>query len=201
MNGKPRLYGSRLEFVPNLARHALTLTSHQIIEGDRWWRNAGAAVADLGRAFGVRQERVVYAAAALSPGIPWTGVLETLELLLVANRDWQDMPRGSGHLTFGYRGRERAWAILREGKTELCKGVKVEAVAANLFGDYDEVAVDRHVVRAATGADIVQVSTAQSKAIAKAVQVVAYVRGWQPAGFQAAIWLAGRDKLSQKEIE
>lgn len=101
------------------------------------------------------------------------------------------MPRSVGHLTFGHRDREKAWRILAgETPTSLCRGPKVEAMAANLLGDLSAVTVDRHIVRVATGSDRRQVSPARARKIAGSLRLLAAIRGVAPAELQAALWVA-----------
>lgn len=166
--------------------------------GRDWWPSAAADVADEAIRFGIRYERVAYAAAALSPGIPWVGTMQTLRLILEAHRDGLDMPRGSGHLTFGYRGRERAWGILQTGDTSLCRGPKVEAVAGCLLGIDDSVPVDRHLIRVATGENWSQVKPPTMLAIADATRAAAFAHGEAASSLQAGIWIVGSRNVVRK---
>lgn len=170
-------------------------------EGRDWWPSAAHDIAGLGIRFGVPFTRLTYCAAALSPGIPWSGVMDTLELLLCALRDYEDMPRGSGHLTFGYRGRERAWGILTTGDTSLCRGPKVIEVASALQGEADAVPVDRHLIRAATGRDVAQVSPKQMSVIAEATREVAHHSLEEARAIQASIWLVGSRNVVRRRKE
>jgi hypothetical protein len=181
-------------FALNLAHAAGRLTSEHIAEGRLWWPRAADEVAWLARYYSVPYRTLAHAAAALTPGLRWTATLEVLQLLLDARAAGETTyPRGVGHLTFGYRDREKAWAILRGGRDawSLCSGPKVEAIVANLLGDLDAVAVDRHVTRAALGRDVRQVSPASMRRIAGAVRLLAVIRGLRPAELQAALWFAG----------
>jgi len=183
----------------NLLAAINALSADDVAEGKLWWPRAADEVAWLATFYGVAFERVAYAAAALSPGLRWTATLDTLRLLLDARAAGAAMPTGSGHLTFGYRDRTKAWAILTESQSQisLCRGPKVEAVAANLLGDLDQVAVDRHVVRAATGReDLRQASPSAMRKIAGAVRLLAVVRGLRPAELQAAIWCAAQRRAA-----
>lgn len=197
---RPRLVGAQRHFARNLVDAIGALTAEDRAAGREWWPGAIAEVNNLAIRFGVRYETVAYAAAALSPGIPWEGTLETLELLLTANRDGAtEMPTGSGHLTFGYAPRRKAWAIITEPSGpnrskvyDLCRGPKVEAIAGILLeADPDAVPVDRHVTRAATGVDIAQVSPGDMGRIAEAMRVIADALGERPCDLQAALWIAG----------
>jgi hypothetical protein len=177
----------------NLLTAINALSEDDVAEGKLWWPRAADEVAWLANFYDVAFERLAYAAAALSPGLRWTATLDALRMLLDARAAGAAMPTGSGHLTFGYRDRAKAWAILTESQSQisLCRGPKVEAIAANLLGDLDQVAVDRHVVRAATGReDLRQVSPSAMRRIAAAVRLLAVVRGLRPAELQAAIWCA-----------
>jgi hypothetical protein len=188
-----RLAPTQEAFARNLVDAVDALTPDDIAEGRVWWPRATAEVAWLATFYGVPFERAAYAAAALSPGLRWSATIEMLRLLLDALAAGEpDFPRGVGHMTFGYRGRERAWAILQGAATSTCRGPKVEAVAANLLGDLDTVAVDRWVTRAATGSDvIVQVPPVQLTKIAGALRLLAAIRGIRPAELQAALWVHG----------
>jgi hypothetical protein len=178
-------------FAANLSRAASSLTPDDVAEGRLWWVRARDEVAWLAEFYGLPFERVAYAAAALSPGLRWEATLDTLRMLLDAHAAGAPMPRSVGHLTFGHRDREKAWGILAGGASTLCRGPKVEAVAANLLGDLNAVAVDRHIVRAATGSDRRQVSPATTAKIAGALRLLAAIRGMRPAELQAALWVAG----------
>lgn len=161
------------------------------LEARAWWPNASDDVWMLAAWFDVPFKSAAYAAAAISPGIPWVGTIQTLESLLDAYNRGHDMPRGSGHLTFGYRGRERAWGILGTGDTTLCRGPKVEAVAACLMGDQTAVPVDRHLIRAATGAASDGASVKVMREIADATRAAAFHLGEEARAVQAGIWIVG----------
>lgn len=179
-----------------LAAAARALTPRELAAGAEWWIIAREDVAELADRHGVRYRTCALAAAALSPGLRWDATLEVLGMLLDARAAGAtEFPViRSGHLTFGHRDRAKAWAILTGGPEAeaRCSGPKVTAIAANLLGDMERVAVDRHVIRAATGTDQRQVSPAQLGRIEAAVQVLAYARGVAPAALQAALWLAAR---------
>lgn len=198
MNGRRRLVGEQRAFGRNLHDAIGRLSLTDVVAGREWWPAAADEVHARAIRFGVRYETAAYAVAALSPGIPWEGALDTLDLLLVANRDGAPMPTGSGHLTFGYRDRRKAWAIITEpngpNRSEvygLCRGPKVEAVAAVLLGDPNAVPVDRHVIRAATGTSLRQVGLLDSRRISTALQALAYYAGADASALQAALWIAG----------
>lgn len=179
-------------FCANLARAVDRLDEIDVAEGRIWWPRAAAEIAWLADVHGMPFRTLAYAAAALSPGLRWEATLEALRLLLDARAAGEpSYPRGVGHLTFGYRDRAKAWAILTGGRDawQVCRGPKVEAVAANLLGDLEAVAVDRHIVRAATGSDRRQVSPAGAAKIAGAVRLLAVIRGIRPAELQAALWV------------
>ncbi len=181
-------------YTTNLAVAAYRLTAVDIAEGRLWWPRAADEVAWLARQYDVPFRRLAHAAAALSPGLRWTATFEALVLLLDARRAGEpDYPRGIGHLTFGYRDRAKAWAILTTSAdpTSLCRGPKVTAVVANLLGDLSVVAVDRHIVRAATGSDRRQVSPVSLRRIGDALALLAVLRGLRPAELQAALWVHG----------
>lgn len=176
------------------------LTADDLNVGMHWHAERRYELIDLAGDSGLEWERLAWAAAALSPGLSWPGTMEGLSLLLTALVAGQGMPRGTGHLTFGYRGRERAWAILTTDvdPATVARGPKVEALAANLLGDLDRVVVDRHVTRAATGLDLVQPSVAQYRMIANAVALQAVLRGIRPAQLQAALWHARQGHWSTR---
>lgn len=178
-----------------LASAVDALTPQALEAGRTWWRVARVEVDALATRYGVPYRTCALAAAALSPGLRWHATLEVLAMLLDARRQGAvDFPRGIGHLTFGYRDRHKAWRILNDGpEAEAeCSGPKVTAIAANLLGDLSRVAVDRHVIRAATGTDLRQASPAQVARIELAVQALAVRAGVEPAELQAALWLAAR---------
>jgi hypothetical protein len=192
---RPQRLGSHRSFTANLALAADALTPDEIAEGRLWWPRAQDEIDWLARSYGLPFERVAQAAAALSPGLRWEATLDVLTMLLDARAAGEpSYPRGTGHLTFGYRDRAKAWGILA-GEIAACRGPKVEAIAANLLGDLDAVAVDRHVVRVATGSDRRQVSPATMRRIAAALALLAVIRGLRPAELQAALWVASRDGL------
>lgn len=178
-------------FVANLARAASELTPEDWDEGRLWWPRACDEVNWLAGHYGVPYRTLTYAAAALSPGLRWEATLDTLRDLLDARAAGEPTFPRTGHATFGWRDRRKAWAILTGGRDawQACRGPKVEAVAANLLGDLNAVAVDRHIVRAATASDRRQVSPPASAKIAEAVRVLAVVRGVRPAALQAALWV------------
>jgi hypothetical protein len=194
--GTPRVVRARERFdheafCANIAREVDRLTPDDLAEGRLWWPRARDEVAWLADYYRVPFRRLAHAAAALSPGLRWTKTLDVLRLLLDARAAGEPTYPRTGDATFGFRDRQKAWAILAGGEgSGLCRGPKVEAVLANLLGDLDAVAVDRHIVRAATGSDRRQVSPAASTKIAGAMRLLASIRGMRPAELQAALWVA-----------
>lgn len=178
-------------FAANLARAADQLTPDDLAEGRLWWPRATDEVAWLAGHYRVPFRMLAYAAAAVSPGLRWEATLDVLRDLLDARAAGAPTFPRTGHATFGFRDRAKAWAILEGGPDawQRCSGPKVEAVAANLLGDLDAVAVDRHIVRAATGSDRRQVAPATAVKIAGAVRLLAVIRGLRPAELQAALWV------------
>lgn len=178
-------------FAANLARAVDRLTPDDLSEGRLWWPRAADEVAWLADQYRVPFRTLAYAAAALSPGLRWEATLEALQLLLDARAAGEPTFPRTGHATFGFRDRAKAWAILAGGRDawQQCRGPKVEAVVANLLGDLTRVAVDRHIVRAATGSDRRQVSAAAAAKIERSLALLATLRGVRPAELQAALWV------------
>lgn len=195
MTRRRRLVGTQRAFVANLMVAVKALTPEDLNAGRAWYPAQSRRLAAIAAEYGVTFEQAAYAAAALSPGLSWDATIETLLLLLDARQAGDaDFPRGRGHLTFGYRDRAKAWAILSSAAhnmSELCRGPKVEAIAAALLGDLNAVPVDRHIVRAATASEVRQVSPATTGKIAASVSILALARGLRPAELQAALWTAG----------
>lgn len=178
-------------FSANLAREVDKLTPDDLANGAVWWKLAVLDVAWLASHYGVPYERVAYATAAVSPGLRWRATVDIVQMLLDARAAGAEMPSDRGHMTFGLRDRRKAWRILAgDDAKALCRGPKVEAMAANLLGDLSAVCVDRHIIRAATGSDRRQVSPATSRKIADALRLLAGIRGVAPAELQAALWVA-----------
>lgn len=170
-----------------------SVTPSEYEAGTRWYPDAASSLRALAERHHTPYDRVVYAAAVLSPGLRWPATLELLERLLLAFVAGDPMPR-TGHATFGFRPREKAWEILRSGDRAQCSGVKVEAFAAALLGDRDAVVVDRHLINFAGAAGDPadrrrQVHPAESRKIAAAVRTFAYALGLSPRDVTAALWI------------
>lgn len=169
------------------------LTPAEVTAGSMWYDGAMVSLKHLSTRYEVGYQRVVYAAATLSPGLRWPATLELLELLLVALRDDQPMPR-TGHATFGFRPREKAWLILKTGNTGLCRGLKVKAFAQALLGDRTAVVVDRHLLDLSgvngTSSDRRRQPTPRQRvAIADAVSALSVAAGVSARDATAALWI------------
>ena len=177
------------DYIGNLTIAARGLSEKDLGIGRTWYRVAAAQVRELAAQHGIPFETACYAVAAVSPGVPWIGALAAfVDLARARALGATEPPRGAGR--WSVRDRPKAWAILAgEDPTVHCRGIKVEAFAANLMGDLDQVAVDRHVTRAATRQDIDQLNPRQATEVANAVAVVArMILDMRPAEFQAALW-------------
>lgn len=162
---------------------------------DAWLPRAGGS-GDWGR--------FVSAAACISPGLSWDATLSGLRILVAAAKaEEPTYPRKGLHTTFGWRGYDRAWALLTSTISvgEVAHGPKVEAFANNLLGDLGAVTIDRHICRAAgivgrgkargpKAIPIPQPSAREAREIRVHLIEVARTRGLRPAEFQAALWAA-----------
>lgn len=78
----------------------------------------------------------------------------------------------------------------------MCRGPKVEALAANLLGDMEAITVDRHIVMAATDGQTKQVWASEMRRIALMLELLAKARHVSPAVLMAAYWLRQRRSRS-----
>lgn len=179
-----------------LLRASDELTARELAVGRAWYPAARVQVRHIALLRCLDAERLLYAAACLSPGLSWDATVETLVVLLDARANGATtFPRRGVHATFGFRPHEKAWRILTTpvDAASLATGLKVSAFAANLMGDLSRVTVDRHIAALAgvlpRGAkQVVQPTRHQQEVIAFAMAWAADRRSMQPAELQAAFW-------------
>lgn len=181
---------------------ARSLDAGALDAGRHWYREAQWRLRGIADANDIPTPIVIAAAAALSPGLRWERVLWLLRVLIEAQQIGAPIPRG-GDATFGFRDRQKAWEILRTGDTTHCRGDKVEAFRRALGGDMTAVVVDRHLIRLATGRDVVKSMTTNDKGrIRAALWTIAWSMREQPAHLQAALWSASvRTEVPSKPID
>lgn len=188
MNGKPRAKAS----FGVLWAAVEALGPADYAAAADWWDEARRDIAALAAESGDEFERVVYAVAAASPGVPWRACLQNVRVLIAARDRGDDLPSGPGcglEIASGRRHIAKAWAILRGADVSICRGPKVSAFAANLLGDLTAVTVDRHITRAATGADLRQPSPAEARRIATMVTTIGTAKNHPPAVIATALWM------------
>lgn len=188
---KPRI--SADEIAPKLERYILEATDEQVEFGKRWYHEAHNHARDvmhatLGEA---TLEQAAYVIAALSPQLPWP---RNKTLALEVANCWADdrndygfsQARALGYLKDNIA---KAWKILN-GDLNALRGPKVEAFAANILGDYDQVTLDTWAFKAA-GFDTGYVGSKYQRAeVDKAYRTVAERYGFEPAIAQAIVWTA-----------
>jgi hypothetical protein len=128
--------------------------------------------------------RILRAAAALSPRVHWSRVRYALPYFL----QLEDVSAG---IALGFLGRSVRGALLElSGDTGgLGRGLKTNAFAANLTGDYDSITVDVWAARAAR-VDSPYVGTRRGyETVAGWYRDAAASLGVPPALVQARIWV------------
>ncbi len=176
----------------NVWAEVRSVTREEALGASLWWSWAQADLRVLADLAGVDNDRMCYAVAAASPGVPWSACLQNIRVLIGARAAGRPLPSGPGcglEIPVGRRHVEKAWAILGGGDVALCRGPKVEALAANLRGDLSVVAVDRHMTMIATGGESRQVGKAECLRIGVMFVTAASASGVQPAVAMAALWL------------
>lgn len=176
----------------NVWAEVRSVTRDEALAASCWWIAAQADVSVLAGLAGVEYDRMCFAVAAVSPGIPWSACLQNVRVLIEARAGGRPLPSGPGcglEIPVGRRHVEKAWEIIGGGDVALCRGPKVEALAANLRGDLSAVAIDRHMTMIATGGESRQVGRVECLRIGTMFATAAFASGVQPAVAMAALWL------------
>lgn len=176
----------------NVWRAVESVTPDELAAAAEWWFDARTDVERLAESAGLDFERMAYVVAVGSPGVPWPAALQNIRVLIAARNAGADLPAGPGcglEIPVGRRHIEKAWAILRGADVAVCRGPKVEALAANLLGDMRRVTVDRHITMIATAGASRQVSKAECVRIGLMLAQAADSRGVAPALVMCALWL------------
>lgn len=160
-----------------------------------WYARAREQCQAIANEFMVPLETVVWCIATLSPGVPWDNGanIESAQGVLAIHF----FANNNGYSIRAYGANVRKCLEYLEGKRSgLPSGPKVSAFYRNILGDWSQVTLDRHAIRAArqgvqnldAASGVQDVSTIERSAILDAYLHCAEVAGVTPAQFQAAVW-------------
>jgi hypothetical protein len=161
----------------------LKVTRAQRRQAVTWYRDAGYDCQNIAKEFGLSLAVACGLVAAWSPRMRWD------RNLLVAREHMQ----GKKHLGMD-KSAQRADRVLVHGIDALNTptGHKTHNFAWNLFGDYNAVTIDTHMISAA-GLEQENVSSGlMYEELSQAVRRLAKRHGLQNAEMQALIWIAQR---------
>ena len=161
----------------------LNVTRTQINQAVTWYRNAGYDCENIAKEFDLSLAVACALVAAWSPRMRWD------RNLLVARQHMQ----GKKHLGMS-ESAKRADRVLLHGIDALNtpQGHKTHNFAWNLFGDYNAVTIDTHMISAA-GLEQESVSSGlMYEELSQGVRRLAKRHGLQNAEMQALIWIAQR---------
>ena len=161
----------------------LKVTRTQINQAVTWYRNAGYDCENIAKEFDLSLAVACALVAAWSPRMRWD------RNLLVARQHIQ----GKKHLGMD-KSAKRADRVLLHGIDALNTptGHKTHNFAWNLFGDYEAVTIDSHMIRAAGLKQDSVTSGLMYEELSQAVRRLAKRHGLRNAEMQALIWIAQR---------
>lgn len=181
--------------IKNIRKVMVMATDEEIYKGSRWYSDTLELCENLAVKYGFPVQRVVYALAALSPGIRWTTAVAALTTLL---GKWSSFERVK---VAGYPANvEKARRILN-GDIHVLSGQKVQAFAANILDSSSiDVTVDVHAYSIAAGRrytvdDLKTISAKSYRLVTSAYASVGREYGITPAQCQAICWVAWRRKI------
>lgn len=174
-------------------------TTAQIVEGRTWYTSAleWCRASAEGTPYTVRQ--VAHVVAALSPQLKWDKNVEFAGIALSMHMAGENVADMQGFTSYSAN-LVKAQRIL-DGEDAL-KGPKVEAFAANILGDLDQITIDVWVLRAGRSRieqlahlyrDDEMGGIVERRKMDSALRRASELRGEHPAIMQAIIWTVIRD--------
>lgn len=174
------------------------LASRDDIEaGKNWYASALTECQEVADEYGIDVERIVFAVAALSPGMPWDKNILAVRQVI----------RGEKSIAYG-KNEVKARAILfdqSENWRDHLRGSKVTRFAANILGDDEQITIDKWAYRIWKGTrnlfeQVPSLREKQYMAIACEYREAAKLLGIKPAVLQATTWVTIR-RLAASKID
>jgi len=177
--------------VNNLLQWYDKANSRELNEGREWYAIAAADCKALSKRYNVEFERIVFATAALSPGLQWEKNIAAVKTVLDGGHPGGCYPSNI----------EKAYHILFDESDwkRFLSGPKVENFASNISGNSDKVTIDRWAFRAwSNRKDYPTLSESEIFEIAADYRSAAAKVDLTPSEFQAVVWIMIRKYAKAK---
>ena len=186
-------------------------TENEKQNGRRWYKKAGAEIAELAIQHHTTTKVAAGVVAALSPSTRWdTNLADAARVLSVGLSPYGLADYYECKVTTYNSNKVKAFAIaecrfIPGEPSDILRGPKVTAFYLNLIGDSSVLTLDSHAYNAfcgfrATSSDLPGMRAQLARDARKAYFQAAEVKGETVAGFQAIIWLTWKARIDAGKV-